>query len=228
MQASGAVGLKCEHLCVPPLLACTAQQRPAMASCGVLCQPLASRPLPLAAYHCRNVGINHSAEPVTISGASSPPSSCRHGPALRCPLIQCSLPSAGAGAGLAGCPAEAVEGSAGDYAAALASSGSVWGRHQIQGLQPLAPLSAASGNLWWLMPLGQGRVSDPRRQLAGLSGFSALFQGAPPLLRLAVAGPPTQPCDRTSKITPLAPWKGKSPRPIGLAITLTCARFVGG
>ena len=101
-------------------------------------------------------------------------------------------------------------------------------RHQIQGLQPLAPLSAASGNLWWLMPLGQGRVSDPRRQLAGLSGFSALFQGAPPLLRLAVAGPPTQPCDRTSKITPLAPWKGKSPRPIGLAITLTCARFVGG
>ena len=67
-----------------------------------------------------------------------------------------------------------------------------------------------------------------REQLARLSGFSALFLGAPPLLRLAVAGPPTQPCDRTLKITPLAPWKGKSPRPIGLVITLTCARFVGG
>ena len=184
--------------------------------------------MPLAAYHCRNVGINHSAEPVTISGASSPPSSCRHGPALHCPFIQCSLPSAGAGAGLAGCPAEAVEGSAGDYAAALASSGSVWGRHQIQGLQPLAPLSAASGNLWWLMPLGQARERSPpaarrtERVFCPVPACPAAASSGRGWTSHAAMRP------RTSKITPLALWKGKSHRPIGLAITLTCARFVGG
>ena len=186
VQASGAVGPKCEHLCVPPLLACTAQQRPAMASCGVLLLWALPRLVALSLLSCPHP-LPTIGQPTFAPGGIPLPER-RHQPLGRAshhqrrqltsillqawacsalpldpmlPSIRwrrrraCWVPRRGRGrfrrrlrrrTGFIGiCVGEASN----------------------PGPPALAPLSAASGNQWWLMPLGQARERSSSPDWAG-------------------------------------------------------------